>query len=157
MPRIKSLRPCPSSQGLGSGCGISDHPVFLCEECHSDSDFFLIFFQDCVQERKEVLNLLRVFLCGYIHAELPDQISVIHRVPERDSPMQGGRVEYRRCPMTAVLVQMRAFICPRNFTRSISNTLATEPVGLSARLTAASVPWRRLRNASEVALPNLAH
>ena len=58
--------------------------------------------------------------------------------------------------MTAVLVQMRAFICPRNFTRSISNTLSTEPVGLSARLTAGSAPWRLDRGAFEVALPNLA-
>jgi hypothetical protein len=36
-----------------------------------------------MQERKEVLNLLRVFLCGYIRAESPHQISVIHKFSER--------------------------------------------------------------------------
>jgi hypothetical protein len=98
---------CPFHKGLGCGFGTPDHPVFLCQECHSDSDFFLIFFQDCVQERKEVLNFLSAFLCGYIRAESPHEIAVIHKGSERDFPTLGGQVEYRRFPMMSVAVQMR--------------------------------------------------
>ena len=38
--------------------------VLLGEKGHSDSDFFLIFSDNRLQEGQEVLSLLRVFLSG---------------------------------------------------------------------------------------------
>jgi hypothetical protein len=52
--------------------------VFLGEEGHSDSDFLLIFSDNCLQNGNEILLLLGVCLGGYVAAELAQQIDVIH-------------------------------------------------------------------------------
>src|ERR1700730_11677595 len=53
--------------------------VLLGEEGHSDSDFFLIFFYDRLQEGNEVLNLPGILLVEDVSAELAHQIGVVHQ------------------------------------------------------------------------------
>ena len=69
--------------------------VLLSEEGHSDSGFFVIFLEDRLQEGQKVLGLLRVFLSGYISAQLAHQINVIHTnavlPPARDEAFSYGR------------------------------------------------------------------
>jgi hypothetical protein len=78
--------------------GITDDTrVLLGKEGHSDSDLFVIFLDDRLQEGKEVLSLLRVFLSGYVAAELLHEFHIVHTnaipPPARDncdSPMEGS-------------------------------------------------------------------
>jgi len=61
--------------------------VLFGEEGHSDSDFFLIFFYDRLQEGNEVLNPPGILLVEDVFAELAHEIGVVHlsALPKRGS------------------------------------------------------------------------
>ena len=67
--------------------------VLLGEEGHSDSDFFLIFFYDRLQEGNEVLNPGGVLLLEDVCAELAHQIGVVHL---SGPPQTGSLIQRRR-------------------------------------------------------------
>ena len=52
--------------------------VLLGEEDHSDSDFFLIFFYDRLQEGNEVLRPPGILLVDDVSAEFAHEIGVVH-------------------------------------------------------------------------------
>jgi hypothetical protein len=56
-----------------------DTHVLLGDEGHSDSHFFVIFPDDCMQERKKFLFLLRVVLRSvYVAANPPHEFHIVH-------------------------------------------------------------------------------
>jgi hypothetical protein len=67
--------------------------VFLGEECHSDSDFFLIFFYERLQKGNEVLNPSRIFFVGYVATEFAHEIGVVH--VSGPLPKQGSLIQRR--------------------------------------------------------------
>src|SRR6266446_2674044 len=73
--------------------------VLFGKEGHSDSDFFLIFFYDRLQEGNEVLNLPGILLVDDVSAELAHQFGVVHlsRPPQpRQSHTRLDGVKYRK-------------------------------------------------------------
>ncbi len=69
-------RGCALAPSLRVGEGLR---VLLGEEGHSDSDFFLIFFYDRLQQGDEVSNLPGILLVEDVSAELAHEIGVVHR------------------------------------------------------------------------------
>ena len=56
----------------------NDDRVLLGDECHPDPNLFLVFPDDGVEEGKQFLDFLRIFLAGYFGAELTHDIGVVH-------------------------------------------------------------------------------
>jgi hypothetical protein len=65
--------------------------VLLGEEGHSDSDFFLIFFYDRLQEGNEVLNPSGILRVEDVSAQLAHEIGVVHL----SGPPQNKAVSYK--------------------------------------------------------------
>src|SRR5260370_34940558 len=82
----------------GRGCALAPSlrvaeglRVLLGEEGHSDSDFFLIFFYDRLQEGNELLNPPGILLLEDVSAERAHEIGVVHlsSPPKPVSRIQG--------------------------------------------------------------------
>src|SRR5260370_871166 len=82
-------RGCALGPSLRVGEGLR---VLLGEEGHSDSDFFLIFFYDRLQEGNELLNPPGILLLEDVSAELAHEIGVVHlsSPPKPGSLIQGS-------------------------------------------------------------------
>ena len=78
--------------------------VLLGEEGHPDSDFFLIFLHDRLQEGEEVLNPPRILLVEDVCAELAHEIGVVHlsgppQTRQSHTRLDGGK--YRKLCMVS--------------------------------------------------------
>ena len=86
--RSEPVFPAPSSSPDANGtaahlvrsiCVADDGRVLLCEECHSQSDFCLIFSDDRLQEGKKFPFLLRIVLrVVYVAANQPHEFHIVH-------------------------------------------------------------------------------
>ena len=83
---------------VGSLCIADDTRILPGDEGHSDSDLFLIFLDDRLQEGEKVFFLLGIALRVIdVTAELPHEFNAVHLMPSApigDCMVGGGGAEY---------------------------------------------------------------
>ena len=86
---------------LVCGLGIADYVcVFLDEEGHSGSDFFLIISYYRLEQGDELFDFMRVLFVKDVATELPHEVGVVHEAAplEKTFSYKGCSSEIQECP-----------------------------------------------------------